>query len=93
MDRRARTLTVRSMPVSLTLKEFDLLAFLLGHAGTCCTRDVLLEHVWGLDFNPGTNSLDVFIYLLRRKLREAGIVDAIQTVRGAGYRLDPDALS
>ena len=89
LDGRARTLAVAGRPVQLTLREFDLLAYFAAHAGACCTRDELLEHVWGIDFETGTNTVDVFVYALRRKLEAAGLPGIIQTVRGAGYRLDP----
>ena len=89
LDGRARTLAVAGRPVQLTLREFDLLAYFAAHAGACCSRDELLEHVWGIDFETGTNTVDVFVYALRRKLEAAGLAHVIQTVRGAGYRLDP----
>ena len=88
LDRRARTLTVRGRAVHLTLREFDLLADLASHAGEACSRDALLDRVWGIDFETGTNTVDVFVYALRRKLRASGLDGAIQTVRGVGYRLD-----
>ena len=87
LDRRARTLHVAGAPVHLTLREFDLLAYLLDHGGDCCSRDELMDGVWGIDFDTGTNTVDVFIYALRRKLRARGLTGLIQTVRGAGYRL------
>ncbi|MAQ93114.1 MAG: DNA-binding response regulator [Rhodothermaceae bacterium] len=90
LDGRARTLTVHGRPVSLTLREFDLLSYLLRHAGAACSRDELLAGVWGIDFETGTNTVDVFVYALRRKLRAAGLPSAIETVRGVGYRLAPD---
>ena len=89
LDERARTLAVDGRAVHLTLREFDLLAHFAERAGACCTRDELLEHVWGIDFETGTNTVDVFVYALRRKLEAAGLPGIIQTVRGAGYRLDP----
>ena len=73
-----------------TLREFDLLSYLLRHAGAACSRDELLAGVWGIDFETGTNTVDVFVYALRRKLRAAGLPSAIETVRGVGYRLAPD---
>lgn len=89
LDRRARTVAVYGRPVHLTLREFDLLAYLVGHAGAACSRDELLGGVWGIDFETGTNTVDVFVYSLRRKLRACGLSGAIQTVRGVGYRLAP----
>lgn len=89
LDARARTLAVAGRPVQLTLREFDLLAYFAAHPGACCSRDELLEHVWGIDFETGTNTVDVFVYALRRKLGAAGLPHVIQTVRGAGYRFAP----
>ena len=89
LDERARTLAVGGRPVHLTLREFDLLAYFAERAGACCSRDELLDGVWGIDFETGTNTVDVFVYALRRKLEAAGLPGIIQTVRGAGYRLDP----
>ncbi len=89
LDRRAHTCTVAGHRLELTLKEFDLLAYFLDHAGACCSRDEVLERVWGLDFDPGSNSVDVYVYTLRRKLRALGFAGVIQTVRGVGYRLVP----
>ncbi len=92
LDERARTLAVHGRPVHLTLREFDLLGYLVGHEGVACSRDELLEGVWGIDFETGTNTVDVFVYALRRKLRAAGLSGAIETVRGVGYRLAPGLL-
>lgn len=90
LDGRARTLAVHGRPVPLTLREFDLLSYLLRNAGAACSRDELLAGVWGIDFETGTNTVDVFIYALRRKLGAAGLPTAIATVRGVGYRLASD---
>ena len=90
LDQRAHTLTVYDRHVPLTLREFDLLAFLMRRAGAACSRDELLSGVWGIDFETGTNTVDVFIYALRRKLESCGLTSAIETVRGVGYRLSSD---
>lgn len=89
LDRRAHTVEVGGAPVHLTLREFDLLGYLVANDGAACTRDEILEHVWGIDFETGTNTVDVFVYALRRKLRAAGLASPIETVRGVGYRLTP----
>jgi DNA-binding response OmpR family regulator len=78
-------------PVQLTSKEFDLLAFLMRHAGHVLTRERLLRDVWGYDFHPGTNVVEVYVGYLRRKLRREGLADPIVTVRSVGYRLLTDA--
>jgi DNA-binding response OmpR family regulator len=77
-------------PVQLTSKEFDLLAFFMRHAGHVLTRERLLRDVWGYDFHPGTNVVEVYVGYLRRKLRREGLADPIVTVRSVGYRLLTD---
>jgi DNA-binding response OmpR family regulator len=77
-------------PVQLTAKEFDLLAFFMRHSGHVLTRERLLRDVWGYDFHPGTNVVEVYVGYLRRKLRREGLADPIVTVRSVGYRLLTD---
>jgi DNA-binding response OmpR family regulator len=80
-------------PIPLTPREFTLLHEFLRHPGQVLTREQLLSSVWGLGFDPGSNTVDVYVGYLRRKIGEA----VIETVRGVGYRLtepgaaaDPD---
>ncbi len=87
LDRRARTLFVNGNPVHLTLLEFDLLSYLADNVGAACSREEILANVWGIDFETGTNTVDVFVYALRSKLRTGGLPGAVETVRGIGYRL------
>lgn len=87
LNRRARLLFIRNEPVHLTLKEFELLDHLMSRCGDCCSRDDLLNGIWGEDVIPDSNTLDVLIYALRSKLRKHGQRGRIQTVRGVGYRL------
>ena len=75
--------------VTLTLKEFELLNFLMENKGIVLTRDRLLGHVWGYDFDGETRTVDVHIRTLRQKLGEKG--EIIQTVRGVGYRIGGSA--
>jgi two-component system OmpR family response regulator len=70
-------------PVPLTRLEVMLLRELMEHSGESVAKDMLLASVWGLDFNPGSNVVDVCVRRLRSKLG----FDLIETVRGAGYRL------
>ena len=70
--------------VTLTIKEFDLLVFLLKNTGIVLTRDQILEAVWGYDFDGETRTVDVHVRTLRSKLGSNG--DVIQTVRGLGYK-------
>jgi two-component system, OmpR family, response regulator MprA len=72
---------------SLTRIEFDLLELLLRHPRQVLTRDVILDRVWGYDFDSGTNSLAVYVGYLRRKTEEGGEPRCIHTVRGVGYVL------
>ena len=74
--------------VTLTLKEFELLKFLMENKGIVLTRDRLLGHVWGYDFDGETRTVDVHVRTLRQKLGECG--ELIETVRGVGYRTDGD---
>lgn len=71
----------------MTPKEVELLAFLMAHADTLCTRDDILNLVWGIDFDTGINMVDVYMHFLRRKLSEHGVGAMLQTIRGKGYRL------
>lgn len=83
----AHTVTVDGEPVTLTLKEFDLLRALLQNAGHVLSRRQLLEDVWGITYVGETRTVDVHIQTLRQKLAAAkeGADGIIQTVRGVGY--------
>ena len=71
--------------VELTRKEFDLLHCLLKNQGKVLDRSTLLNEVWEYDYDGGTNNVDVYIRLLRRKLDEPYRIELIETVRGVGY--------
>jgi two-component system alkaline phosphatase synthesis response regulator PhoP len=77
--------TVNGADVPLTLKEFDLLAYLLKNSGMVLSRDRILEAVWDYDFGGETRTVDTHILTLRNKLGVCGKL--IQTVRGVGYRV------
>jgi two-component system alkaline phosphatase synthesis response regulator PhoP len=81
-----RRVTADGEEISLTLKEFDLLAFLLKNAGIVLTRNQILSAVWDYDFEGETRTVDTHILTLRGKLGPRGGV--IQTVRGVGYRIE-----
>jgi DNA-binding response OmpR family regulator len=83
LDRSAHEVTVAGVPVELTGKEFDLLAYLVENVGIVVTRDQLLDRVWGMSYAGGTRTVDVHVAQLRRKL---GRPDAVRTIRGAGYK-------
>lgn len=79
------SVTVNGQVVDLTLKEFELLALLMKNVGAVMTRDMLLENIWGYDFDGETRTVDVHIRTLRQKLGDEGNI--IETVRGVGYRI------
>ncbi|KPQ36520.1 MAG: two-component system, OmpR family, copper resistance phosphate regulon response regulator CusR [Phormidesmis priestleyi Ana] len=72
--------------VELTTREFNLLEYLMRSPGRVFTRTQMLEHVWGYDFNPSTNVVDVCIQRLRKKIDTKGQGRWIESVRGVGYR-------
>ena len=82
---KQHTVTVDGKPVPLTLKEFELLKYLMENQGIVLSRDRLLGHVWGYDFDGETRTVDVHIRTLRQKLGGCG--ELIETVRGVGYRI------
>jgi DNA-binding response OmpR family regulator len=83
LDLRTRRARTDEREVDLTTREFALLEAFLRHPGQVLSREQLLSQVWGMDFEPGSNLVDVYVGYLRRKLGE----DSVETVRGAGYRL------
>ena len=89
LDRRARCATLHGTKLHLTEREYDLLHTLLLAPGQALSRAVLLERVWGVRRDPGTNVVDVYVRYLRNKLAIHPSGPAlVQTVRGVGYRLD-----
>ena len=85
LDESRHLVTVNGSPVSLTLKEYEILKLLMDSPGQVFTREILLSDVWGMDFTGETRTVDVHIGTLRTKLAEAG--DMIETVRGVGYKM------
>jgi two-component system, OmpR family, response regulator QseB len=84
LDLRSRKALSEGRPVDLTAREFTMLETLMRHPDQVLSREQLLAHVWGYDYDPGSNIVEVYILYLRRKLG----TDAIETVRGMGYRLN-----
>jgi two-component system alkaline phosphatase synthesis response regulator PhoP len=84
VDARRHVVTVAGEPIALTLKEFELLRFLMENRGAAFTREKLLERVWDLGYGGGTRTVDVHVQTLRQKLGTAGAM--VETVRGVGYR-------
>ncbi len=83
LDVKRRELVINDQRVALSQREFTLLSHLLQHKGEACTREELLAEVWDIEFDPGTNVVDVYVGRLRAKLAP----DSIETVRNVGYRL------
>jgi len=88
MDLIARTVHRSGKEIDLQPREFQLLEFMMRHAGQSVTRTMLLEKVWHYHFDPQTNVIDVHISRLRSKIDKGFDRAMLQTVRGAGYRLD-----
>jgi DNA-binding response OmpR family regulator len=83
----ARRVTMNGREVEVTRREFDLLEVLACNAGIVLSREVLLERVWGYDFEVTGNAVDTFVGYLRRKLEAGGEPRLVHTVRGVGYVL------
>jgi DNA-binding response OmpR family regulator len=86
LDVLTREVTIAGRTVSLSEREFSLLRAFVGHPRQVLSRRELLAMVWGMNFDPRTNLVDVYVGYLRRKIGEP----VIETVRGAGYRLRTD---
>jgi DNA-binding response OmpR family regulator len=82
LDLRRRTASRDGREVELSAREFQMLELFLRNPGQVLSREQLLSHVWGYDFDPGSNVVDVYVGYLRRKLGP----DVVATVRGMGYR-------
>ncbi|WP_377270578.1 response regulator transcription factor [Peterkaempfera sp. SMS 1(5)a] len=91
MNTATRDVSRDGRPVELTRTEFMLLEMFLSHPRQVLTREQILKAVWGFDFEPSSNSLDVYVMYLRRKTEAGGKPRLIQTVRGVGYALRPAA--
>lgn len=88
LDLLGRSATRHGRAITLLNKEFQLLDYLMRHAGQVVTRTMMTEAIWDYSFNPGTNVIDVHVSRLRAKIDAPGEAPIIRTVRGAGYRLD-----
>jgi two-component system OmpR family response regulator len=88
MDLLGRTVRRAGQEIDLQPREFQLLEFLMRNAGQSVTRTMLLEKVWDYHFDPQTNVIDVHISRLRSKIDKGFSHAMLQTVRGAGYRLE-----
>ncbi|MFL0491311.1 DNA-binding response regulator [Bacillus sp. AFS054943] len=86
INEKSRRIEANGEPISLTVKEFDLLYFLCQHTGQVFSREQLLEKVWGYDYAGSTRTVDTHVKTMRLKLRESG--NYIQTVWGVGYKFE-----
>ena len=87
LDTRSGRVSADGLPVELTAHEYKVLAYLMHHPGRVVSRSELVEHIYAQDFDRDSNTIEVFVARLRRKLPG----DVIETVRGLGYRLAPHA--
>ncbi|PHA31426.1 response regulator transcription factor [Bacillus wiedmannii] len=86
INEKSRKIETDGEPISLTVKEFDLLYFLCQHTGQVFSREQLLEKVWGYDYAGSTRTVDTHVKTMRLKLGESG--NYIQTVWGVGYKFE-----
>lgn len=89
LDTRSSRVTVSGTPVRLTAQEYKLLSYLMHHKGKVVSRTELTEHIYDQDFDRDSNTIEVFVTRIRKKLG----VDLIRTVRGLGYCLDEPSAS
>jgi len=87
LDAAAHRVTRSGREIVLTMKEYALLAYLMRNAGTVVTRTMIAENIWELDFDTGTNIIDVYINYLRNKIDSGHEKKLIHTVRGRGYMI------
>ena len=88
IDLLKRTVTRAGVRIDLQPQEYKLLEYLMQHSGEIVTRTMLLENVWSFHFDPGTNLIESHMSRLRAKIDRGFTRELIETVRGAGYRLD-----
>jgi DNA-binding response OmpR family regulator len=88
LDRTSLKVSRAGKPIELTNREFALLEYLLQSPGRIATRSMIAEHVWGIDFDSGTNTIDVYIKYLRDKIDSGFDKKLIKTVRGRGYSIE-----
>ena len=87
LDFLTRRVERGGIPVTLSAREFELLAYFMRHPGQVLSKQQILSAVWGYDFDPGTNVVEVYVGYLRRKLAGNGGPAPIETLRSVGYRL------
>ncbi len=87
LDTRSGRVTLQGEPVKLTAQEYKLLSYLMHHKGKVVSRTELIEHIYDQDFDRDSNTIEVFVTRIRKKLG----ADVITTIRGLGYSLDDPA--
>jgi two-component system OmpR family response regulator len=87
LDTKSSKVTVKGATLKLTSHEFRLLSYLMHHMGQVVSRTELVEHMYDQDFDRDSNTIEVFVGRLRKKMG----IDMIETVRGLGYRIQPPA--
>jgi DNA-binding response OmpR family regulator len=90
LDPATRGVTRGRRRISLTAREYALLEYFLRNVGRVLTRPMITQHVWGMDFDPESNVVDVYVGYLRRKIDAEGEPRLLQTIRGAGYMLSAE---
>ena len=90
MDRFRRRVTRSGTSIDLQPREYQLLEYLMGHAGAVVTRTMLLEAIWNIHFDPGTNIVETHMCRLRAKIDRGADQSLIKTIRGAGYVIRAD---
>ena len=93
IDTAAKSVALDGNPVELTSYEYNTLEYLALHAGEAISKTVLTEHLYQQDFERDSNVIEVFIGRLRKKLDPDGSLQLITTLRGRGYRFNPDSQS
>ena len=91
LDPATREVTRGQRKIALTAREYALLEYFMRSVGRVLTRPMIAEHVWGLDFDPESNIIDVYVGYLRRKIDGEGEHRLLHTMRGAGYVMRMDA--
>jgi len=89
LDELRHAAQVGDRSVDLSAREFALLGYLIRHAGQVLTRQQILDAVWGAEPDVYSNVVDLYVHYLRRKLSALGLKNALRTVRGVGYALNP----
>jgi two-component system OmpR family response regulator len=90
MDPAGRKVEMKGQPIDLTAKEFSLLEYFMRHPGEVLSRTRILEHVWDFAYEGDSNVVDVYVRYLREKIDRPFGRNSLATVRGAGYKLNPE---